>query len=89
MLKEFLLFNFLITPWLIRIIYWILQLLIIFLSIKIIFGEVLILDFYLISGFLEGILFLIFGSLFLRLSTESLIIFFKISENIQELKKNT
>jgi hypothetical protein len=87
MFKKFLLFDFLITPWLVRIVYWLLQILIIILSYRIISGgnaKVFGTNF---DGTIGGFLFLIICSIILRLITELMIISFKIAENTQYLKK--
>lgn len=81
-------FDFLITPWLIRIIYWLLQVIIVFASLKILTGGNANIFGSYINGLLGGLFFLIVGSLVLRLITELLIIGFKIAENTQYLKKD-
>lgn len=79
-------FDFFITPWLIRIIYWLLQLIIVVASLQIVTGgNANILGFD-INGLEGGLLFLIASSLALRLITELLISGFKIVENTQYLK---
>ena len=81
-------FDFFITPWLIRIIYWISQILLVVASLKIFTGGNLGFFGSYINGFVGGLLFLIVGSLLLRLLTELLIVVFKLVENTQYLKKN-
>lgn len=86
-MKKFLMFDFLITPWIIRIIYWLLQVIIIFASFRILTGGNAEIFGGYINGLGGGLLVLIVGSLALRLITELLIIWFKIAENTQYLKK--
>ncbi len=85
-IKRFFMFDFLITPWIIRIIYWLLQIIIVIGSFGIMIGYNNIFSYYL-YGFMGGLIFLIVGSLVLRLITELLIIVFKIAENTEYLKK--
>lgn len=80
-------FDFLITPWLIRIIYWLLQLALVIGSLKVITGGNAKIFGSTINGFMGGLGLLILGSLAIRLITELLIVWFKIAENTQYLKK--
>lgn len=80
-------FDFLITPWIIRIIYWILQVIILLGSIKIMTGGNAEIFGSYVNGLGGGLLFLVVGSLVLRLISELLLIGFKIAENTQNLKK--
>ena len=89
--KKFLMFDFLITTWIVRIGYWLGQALIIILAVATMFfgGElngIIIGD----NGpnFLIGLLTLVIGSLLIRLFSEGIIILFKISENTSQLKKD-
>ena len=83
-MSDFLMFNKLITTWLVRIVYWIMQIVIFYVSIMAMFVET---NFnYKTIGdddpnFLSGLLILILGSLILRIVTESIIVIFKICEN--------
>lgn len=86
-MKKFLMFDFLITPWIIRIIYWVLQVIIFFGSLRIITGGNAEIFGSYVNGLGGGLLFLIVGSLALRLISELLIIWFKIAENTQNLTK--
>ena len=87
--KEYLMFDQLLTTWIVRVVYWIGQVAIVIVSIMAMFIES---DFnYLIIGdddpiFILGLLILIFGSLILRLVTESIIVLFKICENTEKIK---
>ena len=88
--KQFLMFDFLITTWIVRIGYWLGQALIILIALATMFfgGElngIILGD----NGpnLLIGLLFLIVGSLLIRLFSEGIIVLFKISENTSQLKK--
>ncbi len=80
-MKKFLMFDVLIAPWMIRILYWILQLAIIVVSLT--GGRIF--NFQLGNG--EILLIFVIGSLLLRLVAETLIVWFKIAENTQQMKK--
>lgn len=87
---QFLLFDFLITTWIVRIVYWLGELSIIVICFSTMFVEgdlnrAIIGDDD--PNFFLGLLILVFGSLILRLLTESMIVLFKISENTSQLKK--
>lgn len=90
-MKKFLLFDFLVTTWVIRLIYWILQSAIIVFSIAAMSGSFENTNLFSnYSGIGPGIFILIFGSLSFRLIMEILIVPFKITENLQNLlEKNT
>lgn len=94
-MKKFLMFDLMITPWIIRILYWISQTGIILTSIITFFRSPDPYRSYLQSGFermfnggpLSALLILIFGSLVSRLFYEVLMVLFKISENTSDLKE--
>jgi len=75
-----------ITPWIIRILYWILQVILIILGLMATFG-VGLMDEFRDWGALGGILIIICGTLVLRLFFEMLLVQFKISENTSQLKE--
>ena len=87
--KEYLMFDKLLTTWIVRVVYWIGQVAIVRISIQTMFFDS---EFnLLITGdddpiFILGLLILIFGSLILRLVTESIIVLFKIYENTEKIK---
>ncbi len=85
-MKKFLMFDMMITPWIIRILYWILQ-------VVVIIG-----GFYTMGsshgygglgmgGVLGGLIMIIGGTLVLRLFFEMMMVMFKISENTSRLKE--
>ncbi len=75
-----------ITPWIIRILYWILQVILIILGLMATFG-VGLMDEFRDWGDWGGILIIICGTLVLRLFFEMLLVQFKISENTSQLKE--
>lgn len=97
-MKEFLMFDVMITPWIIRILYWVSQIGVILAGLAAFFSpsrsNVMGYNDYgsygrsfLGGGPFYGLLILIVGSLFLRLFFEMLMVQFKISENTSELKE--
>jgi hypothetical protein len=84
-MKKFLMFDLMISPWIIRILYWLAQLGVIIAGILTIF-DVTDLDFV-DSTFLAGLIIIVGGSLVLRLLFEGIIILFKICENTSQLKE--
>lgn len=89
--KQFLMFDFFITTWIVRIGYWLTQALVIILALAAMFfgGELsgAITEVY-EPNFLAGLLILIAGSLLVRLFSEGIIVLFKICENTSQLKKD-
>jgi len=80
-------FDFMITPWIIRILYWILQIIVIVLGLIQSFYQGLFDEFLRHANVLGGLLFIIIGTLVLRLFFEMLMVQFKISENTSKLKE--
>ncbi len=84
-MKNFLMFDLMITPWIIRILYWILQIVVIIGGLytmgsgeRAVFGP---------SGAVGGLIMIIGGTLVLRLFFEMMMVMFKISENTSKLKE--
>jgi hypothetical protein len=96
-MKKFLMFDLMITPWIIRILYAINQVIIIIVGLFIFFKSANNYSGY--NGYsnshslfdgggpLYGLLVIIGGSLVSRLFFEMLMVMFKISENTSELKE--
>jgi hypothetical protein len=85
--KNFLMIDSLITPHVLRVIYWILQLVILIVSLIAIFSGNSSPAFKgMPSGAAGGILLLIVGSLLLRIYIELLIVIFRIAEDLRELR---
>jgi len=76
-MNELLKFDTMITPKIISIAYYLLLLAVLICGILSIFG----------GQFLVGIGTLVFGSLLVRIYCELLIVFFKMNEALQELRK--
>lgn len=77
-------FDYMVTPWIIRILYWIMQISIIIFGFVIMFsGGNSELG---LSGFGGGLLIIIVGTLIIRLFFEMLMVQFKISENTSQMK---
>ena len=89
--KQFLMFDFFITTWIVRIGYWLAQALVIILALVAMFfgGELsgAITEDY-EPNFLVGLLILVAGSLLVRLFSEGVIVLFTICENTSHLKKD-
>ena len=93
-MKKFLMFDILITPWIIRVIYWILQVVIIIFGIFMIFNnnfEIIMEYYYLLNmigpfAYFGWFGFIIIGSIYLRLVFELIMVVFKISENSSQIK---
>jgi hypothetical protein len=84
-MKKFLMFDLMITPWIIRILYWIMQ-------IGIILGGLYTMGSGASLGFgkggaIGGLIMLVGGTLVLRLFFEMMMVMFKISENTSKLKE--
>jgi hypothetical protein len=84
-MKKFLMFDLMITPWIIRILYWILQIAVIIGGLytmgsgnRVGFG---------MGGAVGGLIMIIGGTLVLRLFFEMMMVMFKISENTSKLKE--
>lgn len=78
-------FDLLIAPWIIRILYWITQLYVILLGFMVFFNPDFI-NFYGLKGPFGGLLIIVVGSLHLRLFFEILMVLFKICDNTNQLK---
>jgi len=85
-MKKFLMFDLMITPWIIRILYWVLQ-------IAVIIGGLYTMGSshgyggFGMGGVLGGLIMIIGGTLVLRLFFEMMMVMFKISENTSKLKE--
>lgn len=84
-MKKFLMFDLMITPWIIRILYWILQVVVIIAGLYSMFSGARV--GYGMGGFAGGLIMIIGGSLVLRMYLELMIVLFKISENTSKLKE--
>jgi len=84
-MKKFLMFDLMLTPWIVRILYWLMQLGIIIVGI-LTMAEITDFDFA-DSALLTGLIIIVGGSLGLRMFFEGIIVIFKICENTSELKE--
>lgn len=78
MLMKFLNFDEMITPIIIKAIYWIAMVVVIISSVVLIF-----------RSFFAGVLALIFGPLAVRMYAELMILLFGIHENLVKIRRNT
>lgn len=94
-MKKFLMFDVLISPWIIRVLYWILQIAIIVSGLILIFTDhgvgyenIRIFSFILLGPLAKfgGIGLIIVGSIYLRLLFELFLVLFKIFENSNQIK---
>lgn len=85
-MKEFLNFDKMFTPLLIKIFYWISTVATLFASFAIIIGGVFGHSYN--SGYLVlfGILLMILGPIFIRITCELIIVIFKIHESLVDIK---
>lgn len=88
MMKKFLMFDFLITPWLVRILYWVMQVIIIIKALDIMTSQSTYIFGDRIDNVASGWIIIIFGSAILRLITEIMILGFRIAKDIELLKKD-
>jgi succinate-acetate transporter protein len=86
-MKKFLMFDLMITPWIIRILYWVMQIGIIFGGLFMMFAGNEFGRYGQNMGIASGLALIVFGSLMLRLFFELIMVQFKISENTSELKE--
>ena len=92
--KEFLTFRRMMTPILIQIIFWVGLVGIIIVSITMIAGVSTMrmpseIQGGRQAGVVLGIVFLIFGPLYWRVLCETLIVVFRMNENLDKIEKNT
>lgn len=80
--QRVLFFDELLTPSLIRLAYWLCLLSVLWTGLGKMFSGGL-------SGFLEGIVFTIVGSLLARVGAEVIILLFKVNENIEIVANNS
>lgn len=85
-------FDLLITPWIIRVVYWIAQVLLLIIGVVVAVSPGLsyeygLYDFLGSSGPVIGVSIILLGTIYLRLIFEFFIVIFKISENSSDIKE--
>ncbi|HBO38432.1 MAG TPA: hypothetical protein DD638_07190 [Pasteurellaceae bacterium] len=78
--KELFLFNKLVTPKIIVVIYWVSLVAVVLSGLGMMFGSYP-------GAIIQGLLIIVLGSLFARIWCELSLIFFKINENLEKLNR--
>jgi len=82
-IKKFLMFDFMLTPWIIRVLYAILQFALIVISLL----SMIFRDYYTLGfDFKSSLALLVGGTIVLRVFFEVLMVQFKVAENTSEIK---
>jgi hypothetical protein len=76
-MKDFLLFRRMVTPLIIQVLFWLLIIMAIVSAVASMFHK----------EFLTGILTLIFGPIFIRVACEGVLVFFRINDNLTDIRQ--
>lgn len=87
-MKEYLYLNKMITPKVITVVYWLLLGVVVLYSLQTMFGmgENILTPGFTYWNFIQGLIILGVGLVLVRVYCEIIIIFFKINENLEDLK---
>lgn len=78
-MKDFLLFRRMVTPLIVQILFWLFLVMVLISAVASIMRK----DFFI------GILTLLFGPLFVRVACEGIIVFFRINDNLADIRQKT